>query len=412
MNARGPIIAAISLAFAFLNVAFILIIMDFEFIALTIILVYIGAIIILFLFIIMLLHIKEIELREQQKNGLYFITLVFFYINFITVILMVVEFESLLFLNDTAYFNTNYNYLIIDSNSNFCMDNDYEYKLYFISDSSNWNNFLFSQKEIPNITEFSVELSLPRNFYYYLSNGEISVTVKDQHGYGEEAYPDIFRIKIEGHEIPGFPFYRIVTEETNLVNNSAKHKFPRICEFKDPKLGPYSIYMEFDKFNFYRLQIPPQTHENVAYLMDKCRIYAFQRGWLAYENYHLLYSTMPNDVHCKIGKFINFKHLFVYNEQNIEPMLLTHIKNIIISNCKDFKPTLRSYNTNLELRTELHSLGLVMYTYGCIYLILVSVLLLIALLGAVILITLDTTEFVRLQQSSNQNAKGINIHIS
>ena len=121
MNARGPITAAIALAFAFLNMAFILIIMDFEFVALTIILVYIGAIIILFLFIIMLLHIKETELREQHKNGLYFITLTFFYINFITVVFMVLEFENLLFLNDLALFNTSYGYLIIDSKS--CINN-------------------------------------------------------------------------------------------------------------------------------------------------------------------------------------------------------------------------------------------------------------------------------------------------
>jgi len=341
MNARGPITAAISLAFAFLNMAFVLIIMDFEFVALTVILVYIGAIIILFLFIIMLLHIKEIELKEHQKNGLYFMTLTFFYINFIIVILMVLEFENLLFLNDLAFFDTNYNYLIINSKSNVCIDQNYDIKLCFINGSNNWNNFLFQQKEIANITNFTTEQTLPKNFYYLLPDNGISLTTAEK-----------------------------LVRGTDLKDN-------------------FLPVIEFNSINKSKLT-----------------------GEIVSKNFYFLSNITNDNLYFKIGKFINFKHLFKYNNQNIEPLLVTNIKNLIATNFKNFKPTLRSYNTNLELRTELHSLGLVMYTYGCIYLILVSVLLLIALLGAVILITLDTTEFIRLQQSSNQNSKGTNIHIS
>ena len=518
MNARGPITAAIALAFAFLNMAFILIIMDFEFVALTIILVYIGAIIILFLFIIMLLHIKETELREQHKNGLYFITLTFFYINFITVVFMVLEFENLLFLNDLALFNTSYGYLIIDSKS--CINNTT-----FINGPSNWNNFIFSGKDIPRVTDWATELTLPKNFSYLLSDSEIVLAVSEEATRGPDFNTNILKVHIDHLKIPSFPFYKVLTEQDVLGYDSTKHKFPLISSFRNPKLETYSTYHEYCDFSFYKLRYPTPGEIKEASTIDKCFITHFNdsslqdyalfsiinenseqwfkynlldssykryisllteytistpkslyrcennvvdlgsqgieqhklvpdRSWLIQvinsshtnpdylytykteqvtrlidalpvvesnnketgqvmsKNYYLFCSITNDDLYTKIGKFINFKHLLSYSDKSIDSLLLTHIKDIITTSSKDFKPTLRSYNTNLELRTELHSLGLVMYTYGCIYLILVSVLLLIALLGAVILITLDTTEFVRLQQSSNQNAKGTNINIS
>lgn len=67
--------------------------------------------------------------------------------------------------------------------------------------------------------------------------------------------------------------------------------------------------------------------------------------------------------------------------------------------------TQRAYNVDLELQTEVGSFYTSLYTYGSFYFISVSLLLLIALLGAVILITSEHSEFTRNQQTIIQDNK-------
>jgi NADH:ubiquinone oxidoreductase subunit 6 (subunit J) len=65
----------------------------------------------------------------------------------------------------------------------------------------------------------------------------------------------------------------------------------------------------------------------------------------------------------------------------------------------------RIYNYDLLLNSELESLGLVLYTNGCLYLISVSVLLLVALVGSVVLISTDNKSVVEYQNITSQISK-------
>ena len=57
------------------------------------------------------------------------------------------------------------------------------------------------------------------------------------------------------------------------------------------------------------------------------------------------------------------------------------------------------------LDSELEAIGLVLYTQGCVYFLLVSILLLVALIGSVVLINTNTTGLVEYQNTANQMSK-------
>ena len=108
-----------------------------------------------------------------------------------------------------------------------------------------------------------------------------------------------------------------------------------------------------------------------------------------------------------------------------DPFFLIHdyetLKNHIIHNDSIILNTLfidweLDFNTISEktfsesfLASELEAIGLVLYTQGCIYFILVSILLLVALIGSVVLINTNSKGLIESQNTANQMSKKPNI---
>lgn len=65
----NPVHAVIALIFAFFNSACLFILLNAEFLALTVVIVYVGAIAVLFLFVIMMLNLKEIEIKNKAVQS-------------------------------------------------------------------------------------------------------------------------------------------------------------------------------------------------------------------------------------------------------------------------------------------------------------------------------------------------------
>jgi NADH:ubiquinone oxidoreductase subunit 6 (subunit J) len=109
---------------------------------------------------------------------------------------------------------------------------------------------------------------------------------------------------------------------------------------------------------------------------------------------------MPNLKLCKaedaLQTFSTYKVLLV--ESREETLQGVNIHSFV-------KLGNNQFNQDLVLTSELHSLGLVLYDKGCVYLILASIILLIALIGSVVLITPENSEVTQSQYSVNQNTK-------
>jgi NADH-quinone oxidoreductase subunit J len=65
ITARNPIHSVLFMILVFLNVVFILISLEVEFLALTFVIVYVGAVAVLFLFVVMMLNIKITSLNKE-----------------------------------------------------------------------------------------------------------------------------------------------------------------------------------------------------------------------------------------------------------------------------------------------------------------------------------------------------------
>jgi NADH-quinone oxidoreductase subunit J len=63
ISSRNPVHAALFLVLAFVQSAFLWLLIDAEFLALTLVLVYVGAVMVLFLFVVMMLDINVAEVR-------------------------------------------------------------------------------------------------------------------------------------------------------------------------------------------------------------------------------------------------------------------------------------------------------------------------------------------------------------
>ena len=70
ITAKSPVTAVLHLILAFVNAAFIWMILGAEFLALLLVLVYVGAVMVLFLFVVMMLDVKMEELRAGIKTYL------------------------------------------------------------------------------------------------------------------------------------------------------------------------------------------------------------------------------------------------------------------------------------------------------------------------------------------------------
>lgn len=80
ISAINPIHSVFGLILAFMNVSFILLMLEVEFLAFLFLVVYIGAIAILFLFVIMMLDIRLVEIFENTTRYLpigFFIGIIF-----------------------------------------------------------------------------------------------------------------------------------------------------------------------------------------------------------------------------------------------------------------------------------------------------------------------------------------------
>ena len=70
ITASSPVVAVLHLILAFVNAAFIWMLLGAEFLALLLVLVYVGAVMVLFLFVVMMIDVKMEELRSGMKTYL------------------------------------------------------------------------------------------------------------------------------------------------------------------------------------------------------------------------------------------------------------------------------------------------------------------------------------------------------
>ena len=70
ITASSPVVAVLHLILAFVNAAFIWMLLGAEFLALLLVLVYVGAVMVLFLFVVMMIDVKMEELRTGMKTYL------------------------------------------------------------------------------------------------------------------------------------------------------------------------------------------------------------------------------------------------------------------------------------------------------------------------------------------------------
>ncbi len=65
ITVRNPVHAALFLVLAFFSSAAIWLLLEAEFLAVTLVLVYVGAVMVLFLFVVMMLDIRELDIRRR-----------------------------------------------------------------------------------------------------------------------------------------------------------------------------------------------------------------------------------------------------------------------------------------------------------------------------------------------------------
>ena len=70
ITASSPVVAVLHLILAFVNAAFIWMLLGAEFLALLLVLVYVGAVMVLFLFVVMMIDVRMEELRAGMKTYL------------------------------------------------------------------------------------------------------------------------------------------------------------------------------------------------------------------------------------------------------------------------------------------------------------------------------------------------------
>lgn len=68
ITSKNPIMSVFWLVLAFVNTAFLLLLLGLEFLPILFLIVYVGAIAILFLFVVMLLNIKLVEINENSSR--------------------------------------------------------------------------------------------------------------------------------------------------------------------------------------------------------------------------------------------------------------------------------------------------------------------------------------------------------
>lgn len=438
LNSSKPVMATIALAFSFLNTSFVLIVMNFEFIALIIIIVYIGAIIILFLFTIMLLHIKDdIYLTAQNENAMLYFTFSFLYFfYFFVIMLLLTEGENLedFFTNTTINLNNSIsiNNLLNQTVSNVQHNNFYVNNYY----SQGVHSALIYRQALGALEGRLTYSNLEHLFEFYenydlisrdplLAFREIVAHCPPHPGINGQVYYSYLELPKRDintslayslHDYRQYmwctinndyrPYhYKLILNSGKPVRTDAVLAGMRFLVWFKEALKNGLVVVE--TYNLYNPAIydyfPKELFSNMEYY-DKGVSVAYNLkeyqmqvrcGW--YENFcfgdgvnHGQDFQTANDLLIHQKKINDFLVSFNFLEK----------QNLINESL-----TTRSCNKDLELETELQSLGIVLYTIGCVYFILASIILLIALIGSVVLITSDNNEFVEIQQTSNQISK-------
>jgi NADH-quinone oxidoreductase subunit J len=101
---KNSIFSALFLILAFCNVSSLLFLLKLEFLPILFLVVYVGAIAVLFIFVLMMLNIKQIELKNESVYYVPIATLFVFVFLFEMFALVRSEFVPLLFLNNSNVF--------------------------------------------------------------------------------------------------------------------------------------------------------------------------------------------------------------------------------------------------------------------------------------------------------------------
>jgi NADH:ubiquinone oxidoreductase subunit 6 (subunit J) len=437
LNSSKPVMATIALAFSFLNTSFVLIVMNFEFIALIIIIVYIGAIIILFLFTIMLLHIKDdIYLTGQNESAMLYFTFSFLYYFYFIVIMIITEGENL----EDSFINTTINLtnsISIDNLLNQTISTVQESEFYvenysnqnlsstlIYRDMLNTSECRLISSNLNNLFEFYEVYELfsrdpvlcPREIVYYCP------LYPGLYGQAYFSFLDMPREDINTCLAYSLQDYRQFFWATNS-GNYKKYYFTTWCNAGDFVRTDsvfaamrFILYLRealenglletYNLSNPSRYELFPQEDylikEDLGWVRNhfpqlKIREYQMQVAFGGFEAFHIGYGMDYGQ------KFYDKNDLIV--QPNSISDFLTNLTFLNEQSLVSEPLTMRSCNKDLELETELQSLGIVLYTIGCVYFILASIILLIALIGSVVLITSDSTEFIEIQQTSNQISK-------
>ena len=432
LNSSKPVMATIALAFSFLNTSFVLIVMNFEFIALIIIIVYIGAIIILFLFTIMLLHIKDDVYSGRNENAMLYFTFSFLYFfYFFIIMLMISEGENLedLFINTT-----------IDLTNSFSMNNFVHQKFSNVQDSGYPVRGLYTPFETDWLFTFKIyrvyldpsqgglrysnindllnfystydllsrdptlcfrEITRPyplhpgidgQMYFSYLELPESDINTSLTHGlhdyrqylWEHTEYEPNFKLRLRAGDPSRTDAVMSAMRFLDYFRNALNDGFLKTYNLTNPTLKTY---------------YPKEVFNWSVYDLTKTLIREHQ--------VQVDFGTIEN-----YGTGIGMKHDKGFRTENGLVVSKNCISDLFSSfnfigeqSLTNESLSIRSCNKDLELETELQSLGIVLYTIGCVYFILASVILLIALIGSVVLITSDSTEFIEVQQMSNQMSK-------
>jgi len=508
LNSSKPVMATIALAFSFLNTSFVLIVMNFEFIALIIIIVYIGAIIILFLFTIMLLHIKDdIYLTGRDENAMLYFTFSFLYFFYFSIIILIItEGESL----EDSFINTTINLVNSISMNEFLHQTTatVQDSRYFIINKFSGDNVSIvnlCSKDAFDPYSICIEGGLQQEIVHSVKNlSRDNVSLEDlSRRYASD--PSSVTLKeflqqatilhssknLSGDNVSTYNIYRkylsnpsegrlIYSNLSDLVEFYSKYdllsKDPTLC-FREitTKYAPlpgingqlYFSYLELPKSDL-NISLTYALHDYRQFLWEKTiyepnlkvfinsgdetRTDAIISGmrFLDYfknalnggllKTYNLTNPTVAThyppvifkwpisdfikslikeyQIQVDFGALENFgtglgmnshqgfcnENRLVVPQMNISD-LFSSFGFINNQNLINESLSTRSCNKDLELETELQGLGIVLYTVGCVYFILASIILLIALIGSVVLITSDSTEFIEIQQTSNQLSK-------
>jgi NADH:ubiquinone oxidoreductase subunit 6 (subunit J) len=376
-----PISATLALAFAFINASFIFLTMNFEFIALIFLIVYVGAIIILFLFSVLLLHLKHERSVQSVSDSNYKASLCFFLLNY-ALIFFLLFFSENSIIEEVFYYNPD-NFLTFFGGAKIEIANNYlsaKNSQNFEALKQFWLSFKYNTISLKNNMVFFETLFDPfQNPGFALTNVE---------------------------NVKSFNIGEIDRTLDSVISNILEKKEYAV-DLTEPLMVSLNLLINFkNNANFF-------FSENEVFDLDFWNTLNQKNvGWNEISEYS--FRNFP-----KFWTFFNLKEapsdsLHLINDYvSLQQNLLAKDSFILNSECNKWDLLFIDNNLSLNsfaiiegiLDSELEAIGLVLYTQGCVYFLLVSILLLVALIGSVVLINTNTTGLVEYQNTANQMSK-------